>query len=201
MGYRNKIKPDYSAIEGLVHQGAAVLDLGCGDGSLLSVLIKNRGVKGIGVDIYPEGLNQAMSKGLPVLELDLNRGLHSFKDGSFDFVVLNMTLQAMQNPLFVVKEMTRVGKKAVVGFPNFGHWRLLFQLLISERMPKTKTLPYEWYDTPNIRLMTVRDFRVLCNQNGIRILKETFLGENGRQISGTFMSWRAVEGVFLIEKA
>jgi len=200
MGYRNKIKPDYSIIEGLIPQGSHVLDLGCGDGSLLSVLKEKKHVRGFGVDIYPEGLNQAMAKGLPVLELDLNQGLHSFKDGSFDFVVLNMTLQAVQNPLLVVKEMTRVGKKAIVGFPNFGHWRLLFQLLISERMPKTKTLPYEWYNTPNIRLMTVRDFRVLCRDNGIKILKETFLGENGKQLSGSFMSWRAVEGVFLLEK-
>ena len=189
MGYRTKIKPDYNLIEGLVSTGAKVLDLGCGDGTLLSLLIERKQVKGVGVDIYEDGLNDCLKKGLSVLQLDLNKGLSRFKDGSFDYVILNMTLQATYNPLQLIKEMVRVGRKAIVGFPNFGHWKLVLSLLLKERMPKNKTLPYEWYNTPNIRLMTIKDFRV-------KIIGETFLGEDGEKIGGRLISWRAAEGIF-----
>ena len=199
MPYRKNIKPDYKVIENWIPDGATVLDLGCGDGTLLSTLIENKNVKGMGIDIYPEGLNKCMKKGLSVLQLDLNKGLSSFKNKSFDYVVLNMTLQAIYDPLLVIKEMVRVGKKAIVGFPNFGHWKLLLRMLLRQRMPKTRTLPYEWYNTPNIRLMTVKDFKVLCNKNDIKRLKEIFLDENGKQLSGRALSWRAVEGLFLLE--
>jgi len=201
MGYRTKVKPDYNIIDSFISNNSAVLDLGCGDGVLLSQLIEKKNVKGIGIDIFPEGLNECLKKGLPVLQLDLNKGLERFKDNTFDFVVLNMTLQAMYNPLLIIKEMVRVGKKAIVGFPNFGHWKLLFNLLVSQRMPKTETLPYEWYDTPNIRLMTIKDFRILCSDNGIRIIEERFLGASGKRISGRLISWRATEGIFLLERA
>lgn len=197
--YKDRLKPDYEIIESLVDKGSRVLDLGCGDGSLLQSLIVNRQVTGMGVDNFSEGLNQCLKKGLSVLQLDLNKGLASFTDGSFDYVILNMTLQAMVNPLLLVKEMVRVGKKAIVGFPNFGHWKLVSRLLLRQRMPKTKTLPYEWYNTPNIRLMTIKDFRVLCDENDIKRLNETFLGENGQQISGPLLNYRAVEGVFLLQ--
>jgi len=197
--YKDRVKPDYEIIESLVDKGSRVLDLGCGDGSLLQALITNRQVTGMGVDNFPEGLNQCLKKGLSVLQLDLNQGLSTFRDKSFDYVILNMTLQAMVNPLLLIKEMVRVGKKAIVGFPNFGHWKLVSRLLLKQRMPKTKTLPYEWYNTPNIRLMTVKDFRVLCAENQIRRLKETFLGENGQEISGPLLNYRAIEGVFLLQ--
>ncbi|MEA3492979.1 MAG: methionine biosynthesis protein MetW [Candidatus Margulisiibacteriota bacterium] len=199
MGYRKVLRPDHKIIENFITEGASVLDLGCGDGNLLSSLIKDKQVKGAGVDKYSEGLNECMKKGLSVMQLDLNRGLASFQDKSFDFVVLNMTLQAMYDTLLVIKEMVRVGKKAIVGFPNFGHWKLVLSLLFKERMPKTKTLPYEWYNTPNIRLMTIKDFKILCRENNINMLEQIFLGENGRTISGRFTSWRAAEGVFLLE--
>lgn len=198
MGYRTKIKPDYNIIESLIPAGAKVLDLGCGDGTLLSLLVERKKIKGMGVDIYADGLNECLKKGLPVLQLDLNKGLSTFKDGSFDYVVLNMTLQATYNPLLLIREMIRVGRRAIVGFPNFGHWKLLLNLLLKERMPKNKTLPYEWYNTPNIRLMTIKDFRVLCRENGIKIIGETFLGEDGEKIGGRLTSWRASEGIFLL---
>ncbi|MBU0629942.1 MAG: methionine biosynthesis protein MetW [Candidatus Margulisbacteria bacterium] len=198
MGYRTKIKPDYNLIESLIPAGARVLDLGCGDGTLLSLLQERKKVKGIGIDIYSEGLNECLKKGLSVLQLDLNNGLASFKSGSFDYVILNMTLQATYNPLLLIKEMVRVGHRAIVGFPNFGHWKLVLSLLLKERMPKNKTLPYEWYNTPNIRLMTIKDFRILCRENGIRIIGETFLGEDGEKTGGRLISWRAAEGVFEI---
>lgn len=200
MGYRTREKPDFNIIQGLIAAESKVLDLGCGDGSLLTFLIDNKAVTGMGVDIFPEGINQCLAKGLPALQLDLNKGLASFKSNSFDYVVLNMTLQSIYEPLGLIKDMVRVGKKAIVGFPNFGHWRLLARLVVKERMPKTKTLPYEWYNTPNIRLVTIKDFRILCRENGIKIVKETYLNEKGQEISGPFLNWRAVEGVFLLEK-
>jgi homoserine O-acetyltransferase/O-succinyltransferase len=193
------LKPDHKIIESFIKEGSSVLDLGCGDGSLLYSLIDNKNVNGIGIDKYQKGLNEAMEKGLSVLQLDLNKGLESFKDRSYDYVVLNMTLQAMYDTLLVTKEMVRVGKKAIVGFPNFGHWKLVSTLLIKQQMPKTKTLPYEWYNTPNIRLMTIKDFRVLCRENGIEILKEIYLNEQGKKISGLLVDWRAVEGIFVIK--
>lgn len=193
------IKPDHKIIESLIKDGSTVLDLGCGDGSLLSALVNDKGVRGMGIDNHEKGLNECLKKGLSVMQLDLNKGLASFADKSFDYVVLNMTLQAMYDTLLVVKEMVRVGKKAIVGFPNFGHWKLVLSLLFKERMPKTKTLPYEWYNTPNIRLMTIKDFKILCRENNINILKQIFLGENGKMLFGRLSSWRAAEGVFLLE--
>ncbi len=193
------MKIDHKIIADLIQDGSKVLDLGCGDGSLLESLIKNKNVTGMGVDNWPEGLNECMSKGLPVMQFDLNKGLQTFKDQSFDYVVLNMTLQAMYRPDQVIKEMIRVGKKAIVGFPNFGHYKLVLRMLFSGRMPKTKTLPYEWYNSPNIRLMTIQDFRRLCVDNNVKILQQTFLNENGKRISGHLMRWRASEGIFLLE--
>ena len=172
MGYRRRIKPDYQLIAELIKPGTKVLDLGCGDGSMLANLIKEKGVSGIGVDSFPDGLDHCLAKGLAVLQLDLNKGLAGFRNQSFDYVVLNMTLQSIYQPLKLLKEMVRVGKQAIVGFPNFGHWKLIFELLTTQRMPKTKTLPYEWYDTPNIRLLTIKDFRLLCRDCGVEIIKE-----------------------------
>ncbi|MFH1825690.1 MAG: methionine biosynthesis protein MetW [bacterium] len=192
-------KPDHKIIASLIPQGATVLDLGCGDGSLLASLIDEKQVKGMGIDIIDQDLNKAMSKGLSVLQLDLNKGLSSFKNKMFDYVVLNMSLQSVYNTLLLVQEMVRVGKKAIVGFPNFGHYKLLLSLLSAGRMPKTKTLPFEWYNTPNIRLMTIKDFRMMCDNNGIKRLKEVFLDESGKQIAGSFLKWRAVEGIFLLQ--
>lgn len=192
-------KPDHKVISSLIPAGASVLDLGCGDGSLLASLVDEKRVRGIGIDIVGSDLNAAMKKGLSVLQLDLNKGLSSFKDKQFDYVLLNMSLQVMYNSLLVVKEMVRVGKYAIVGFPNFGHYKLILRLLLTGRMPKTKTLPYEWYNTPNIRLMTVKDFRVMCDDNKIQRLREVFLDENGQQISGRLIKWRATEGIFLLK--
>ncbi|MFH1542514.1 MAG: methionine biosynthesis protein MetW [bacterium] len=192
-------KPDHKIISSLIPDGASVLDLGCGDGSLLASLIDEKQVKGMGIDIVPGDVDKAMAKGLSVLQLDLNKGLASFKDKMFDYVVLNMSLQSVYNTLLIVQEMVRVGKKAIVGFPNFGHYKLILRLLASGRMPKTKTLPYEWYNTPNIRLMTIKDFRVMCDDNMIKRLQEVFLDEHGKKISGGMLKWRATEGIFLLE--
>jgi len=198
--FRERAKPDYRIIEELIPPGSSVLDLGCGDGTLLESLIRHKGVRGMGIEIDPEGLNACLRKGLSVLEQDLNRGLVGFQAGSFDYAVLNMTLQVMRNPLILLREMVRVAKNAIVGFPNFGYWKVVMKLFLTQHMPNTKTLPFEWYDTPNIRLITVRDFKTLCASNGIHILKEIYLSENGRSVSRLAANWFAAEGIFLLEK-
>jgi methionine biosynthesis protein MetW len=199
--YQERLKPDYSIIEDLIAPNSAVVDLGCGDGTLLETLIKNKNVHGTGIEIDPEGLNQCLKKGLSVLEQDLNKGLSGFQANSFDYAVLNITLQVMRNPLNLIKEMVRVGRKGIVGFPNFSYWKVIGELIFTHHMPKTKTLPFDWYETPNIRMITVRDFKDLCRENGIRILKEIYLNENGREITSFLSGCRAAESIFLLEKS
>ncbi|MBU0687538.1 MAG: methionine biosynthesis protein MetW [Candidatus Margulisbacteria bacterium] len=198
--YQQRIKPDYNIIHEFVKPNSSVLDMGCGDGSLLESLIKEKNAKGLGLELSSEGINQCLKKGLPVLQVNIDKGLADFTDKSFDYVILNMTLQVVYNPLFVIREMIRVGKKAIVGFPNFGHYRLRLGLALTGRMPKSKTLPYEWYDTPNIRLMTVKDFKTMCKKNNINILKEIYLSDSGKNIPANLANLFASEGVFLLEE-
>ena len=196
----DRSKPDYSLILKLVQPNSRVLDLGCGTGVLLEKLIKERNCHGLGADKSGELLNESLAKGLSVIQMDLDKGLENFSTASFDYVILNMTLQAVYNTQLVLNEMVRVGKYAVVGFPNFGNWRLRWSLAISGRMPKSKTLPYEWFNTPNIRLMSVKDFREFCQKNKIKILKEYFLGESGIFVPAPLANLWATEGVFLLQK-
>ncbi len=192
------LRPDKKIIASLIPAGSRVLDLGCGDGTLLKTLIAEKKASGMGIEKDPEALNICLSKGLSVLQVDLNEGLSKFEDGFFDFVILNMTLQVIDRPDRLVKEMVRVGKKAIVGFPNFGLWILRFGFLLSGRMPKSRTLPYEWYDTPNIRLMTIKDFRGLCKEVNVKIEKEIFIDDDGKLIAPFWVNLRAAEGVFLL---
>jgi methionine biosynthesis protein MetW len=196
----DRFKPDYELILKLVQPKSKVLDLGCGSGNLLENLIKDRQVQGLGVDKSGEQLNEALAKGLSVIQMDLDKGLETFSTHSFDYAILNMTLQAVYHPQLVLNEMVRIGKYAIVGFPNFGNWRLRWALAIAGRMPKSKTLPFEWYNTPNIRLMSVKDFREFCKKNKIKILKEYFLGESGLFIPAPLANLCAAEGVFLLQK-
>lgn len=194
------IKPAHDIIHELVKPGSKVLDLGCGDGALLESLINEKKAQGLGLEINSEGINQCLQKGLPILQVDLDKGLADFANKSFDYVILNMTLQVVRHPLLVIQEMVRVGKKAIVGFPNFGHYRLRFGFSLTGRMPKSKTLPYEWYNTPNIRLMTVKDFKDMCKNNNIRILKEVYLSDSGISVPPLLANLFASEGVFLLEE-
>jgi methionine biosynthesis protein MetW len=197
--WQERIKPDYEIIHELVANGAKVLDLGCGDGTLLEGLIKEKQARGLGIEISGDGANRCLAKGLAVLQVDLDKGLADFADQSFNYVILNMTLQVVRNPLLVVREMVRVGKYAIVGFPNFGHYKLRLGFALSGRMPKSKTLPFEWYNTPNIRLMTVKDFREMCKNNNVKILREIYLSEGGHRVASPFANLFAAEGVFLLE--
>jgi methionine biosynthesis protein MetW len=166
---------DYKLIEDLVPEGATVLDLACGDGELLAELIRERHVRGSGVDVSQAAVEACVGKGLSVFHGDLDEGLADFEDGSHDVVILSLSLQQLRRPRMIVREMVRVGRLAIVSFPNFAHWGVRAQLFFLGRMPVSKEIPYQWWDTPNIHLCTIRDFRKLCREEGLCIERELYL--------------------------
>jgi methionine biosynthesis protein MetW len=166
---------DYKLIEDLVPAGATVLDLACGDGALLSELIAEKDVHGSGVEIDQGAVEVCIGKGLSVFHGDLDAGLADFLDQSHDVVILSMSLQQLRRPRMIIREMVRVGRLAIVSFPNFAHWVPRSQLVLGGRMPVSRDLPYQWWDTPNIHLCTIRDFRALCRAEGLCIEHELYL--------------------------
>ncbi len=174
-------RPDFDAIAAWVKPGASVLDLGCGDGSLLRFLREARQATGYGVDIADENVLACARNGVNVIQSDLEAGLNVFETGSFDYVILSQTLQAMKHTERIVKEILRVGREGIVSFPNFGYWRVRAQLMAG-RMPVSPELPYQWYDTPNIHLFTIADFESFCRGHGLRILDRVVLTA-GRSVS------------------
>ncbi len=166
---------DYKLIEELVPQGATVLDLACGDGELLARLIRDKDVRGSGVEVSKEAVEACVARGLSVFHGDLDAGLRDFEDGSHDVVILSLSLQQLRRPRMIVREMVRVGDTAIVSFPNFAHWTARYQLFFRGRMPVSRELPYQWWDTPNIHLCTINDFRTLCREEGLSILHEQYL--------------------------
>lgn len=172
-------RADFSTIAGWVAPSARVLDLGCGDGSLLAYLRDSRGAAGYGVEIDDAGVLSSISNGINVLQSDLESGLAGFDDQTFDTVILSQTLQAMRHTEEIVLEMLRVGREAIVTFPNFGHWSHRVQILAG-RMPVSKNLPYQWYDTPNIHLCTVADFDAFCRDRGFRVIERVVLHDARR---------------------
>ncbi len=174
-------RPDLEAIAAWVKPDASVLDLGCGDGLLLRHLAETRSVRGYGVEIEDAKVIASVANGVNVLQGDLELGLADFDTGSFDYVILSLTLQAVRHTEAIVREMLRVGREAIVTFPNFGHWSHRWQV-IRGRMPVSGELPYHWYDTPNVHLCTIRDFESLCATHRIRILERLVLTE-GRPVS------------------
>jgi methionine biosynthesis protein MetW len=159
-----------------IKENSRVLDLGCGDGSLLETLSNKNQVRGYGLEIDPDSISQCIGRGVNVIEQDLNEGLENFADASFDTVVMMQTLQALRYPHLVLDEMLRIGKQCIVTFPNFGHWRTRADLVFSGRMPVTKRLSYQWYDTPNIHFFTYKDFEALCVERNIDIVNRNFVG-------------------------
>jgi methionine biosynthesis protein MetW len=161
-----------------IKTNSRVLDLGCGDGSLLAELKKERNISGYGLEIDPQSINQCIAKGVNVIEQDLNKSLENFPDNSFDTVIMTQALQAMRYPHLVLDEMLRIGSQCVITFPNFGHWRARAYLTLRGRMPVTKQLAYQWYDTPNIHFFTYSDFEALCRERNISVLRKQFIGEH-----------------------
>jgi methionine biosynthesis protein MetW len=174
-------RADFAAIAGCIRPGASVLDLGCGDGQLLKYLQQERRASGYGIEIADANVLACVGNGINVIQSDLERGLAGFDAGSFDYVVLSQTLQAMRHTEGIVLEMLRVGRQGIVTFPNFGHWQNRLQIF-GGRMPVSRDLPYQWYDTPNIHLCTVRDFGAFCAARNIRILERIVL-HGGRRVS------------------
>ena len=167
---------DFALISSWIPDGARVLDLGCGDGQLLAGLAATKGVKGYGVEIDPASVHAAVQHGVSVIQMDLESGLSMFEDDAFDFVILSQTLQAMRRADLILQEMLRVAHEGIVTFPNFGYWKHRLSILRG-RMPVSESLPYAWYDTPNIHLCTVKDFEALCGKVGAQILDERVLHE------------------------
>jgi methionine biosynthesis protein MetW len=174
-------RADFSTIAGWVAPSARVLDLGCGDGSLLAYLRESRRVSGYGIEIDDAGVLASIGHGVNVIQSDLESGLAGFDDQTFDSVILSQTLQAMRRIEELVAEMLRVGREAIVSFPNFGHWSHRLQVLAG-RMPVSKSLPYEWYNTPNVHLCTVADFDAFCSRRGFQVLERVVL-RDGQRVS------------------
>lgn len=182
------MRPDLQLIGDLINPGARVLDLGCGEGELLAYLAHEKKVTGYGVENSREAVNACLMKGVSVIEHDLNDGLARFPDASFDMVVMGETLQSMNAPHRLLRELLRIGEECIVTFPNFAHWRCRLQLLSNGRMPVAKHLPHQWYDTPNIHLCTLKDFNQLCSDENITIIDRYMLNPEYKS--------RAMTGVF-----
>jgi methionine biosynthesis protein MetW len=195
---------DLRIITGFVTPGARVLDIGCGDGALLQRLEDEKQVDGRGIELSQKGVNEAVARGLSVVQGDADHDLATYPDEAFDFVILSQTLQATYNPRTVLEQLLRIGKKAVVSIPNFGNWRIRAQLVLKGRMPITEDLPYSWYDTPNIHFCTVRDFVALTEEIDAQIEKAVALwGKDrvlNRSIRLTLWNFLADQAIFLLSR-
>jgi methionine biosynthesis protein MetW len=186
----------------LVAPGSRVLDLGCGDGQLLELLAKTKQVQGYGIEIDSEAVAACVRHGISVFQGNIDAGLAGISDRTYDYVILSQTLQQVRKPQYVLSEMLRVGRRAIVTFPNFANWKSRLQILFG-KAPSTRSLPYQWYDTPNIRVITIADFKAMCAKEGIRIAAEIpvfhhplFLGRVPRRWGNLI----ADEAIFLLEK-
>ncbi|KMO30233.1 SAM-dependent methyltransferase [Methylobacterium tarhaniae] len=195
---------DHLVMLNLVEPGSRVLDVGCGDGSLLALLRDRRGVDGRGIELSREGVNACLAHGLPVIQGDADTDLAAYPDDAFDYVILSQTIQATRQPKVVLEHLLRIGRRAIVSFPNFGHWRVRSELLLRGRMPMTDTLPDPWYETPNIHHCTIRDFVGLCRLVGARIERASALDASGHPMRFALPWWVwnlvGTQGVFLLRR-
>ena len=189
-------RPDFDVIGEIIQPGSRVLDLGCGEGELLAWLVENKRVLARGVEISAPQVRKAISRGVSVYQGDIEEGLADYPDKAFDYVILSQTLQETRAPLDVLTAMLRVGKQAVISFPNFGHWRVRASMLFSGQAPKTKLFPYAWYNSPNIHFLSINDFEDLCREQGLRIERRYFLA--GPKRVRMFPNLRGQTAVFLV---
>jgi len=200
----SRIRFDLQVIASWIEPGSKVLGLGCGEGELLHFLKKNKRVTCTGIELDEDKVAKCIEKGLTVLQGDINEEVLDYPDNAFDYVILSRTLQQIYEPGELVRDMLRIGKKAVVSFPNFSHWRVRLKLLTTGRAPITKQLPYDWHNTPNIRVIALNDFRRFSREAGFSILREVAINTDHHEKSGNIIkllaNLRATYGVFLIGK-
>tara|TARA_Y100001970_G_scaffold168041_1_gene205560 strand:- start:1814 stop:2410 length:597 start_codon:yes stop_codon:yes gene_type:complete len=198
------MKPEFKIIANLIDENSHVLDVGCGDGILMELLIKEKKVNIRGIEISKDKVQNCIAKGLTIIEGNAEDDLKQFPDKSFDYVVLSQTLQAFLNPEKVINELLRIGKKAIVTIPNFGYWKIRLHLLLKGTMPVTKTLPDEWYNTPNIHLCTIKDFVFFSKNKNFKISKSIALKDNKPSlITNSNLAIKNLGsnlGIFLIER-
>jgi len=195
---------DHLLIASMVNDNTRVLDVGCGDGALLRLLVDKHGVDGRGIELSKSGVNEAVAKGLSVIQGDADTDLADYPDDSFDYVILSQTIQATRRPKVVLEHMLRVGRHAIVSFPNFGHWKLRLQLLVKGKMPMTGILSNPWYDTPNIHFCSIRDFVGLVDEVGAKIERAEALNRYGAPLGFTAPWWVwnmfGEQGLFLLKR-
>ena len=198
----NRMRFDLQIVASWIEPGSKVLDLGCGEGDLLYFLRENKGVSGTGIERVEAKVARCIEKGLSVLQGDINEEVLDYPDKTFDYVVLSQTLQQVYKPDELIQSLLRVGRRGIVSFPNFSHWVIRMQLLLSGYAPITKQLPYEWHNTPNIRVITLKDFRKFSKEVGFEILKEAAIDTNNHDKRGNIVEFlptlRATYGIFLI---
>lgn len=200
---REEARNDLQLVADMVDHGARVLDLGCGDGALLSLLADTRGVDARGLELSQGGVNLCVARGLSVIQGDADTDLATYPDDAFDYVILSQTLQAVRRPRTVLENMLRIGRRAIVSFPNFGHWRVRWELGVRGRMPVTETLPVSWHETPNIHFCTIRDFLDLAAEVGATIERGIVLDRHGRVMrDGAAARWNLFgeQAVFLLRR-
>jgi methionine biosynthesis protein MetW len=195
---------DLKLVAEMVTPGSRVLDVGCGDGELLALLAETRNVDARGIELSREGVAGCVARGLSVIQGDADTDLTEYPDDAFDYVILSQTIQATRNPRFVLEQMLRVGQRAIVSFPNFGHWRMRSQVFFQGRMPVTDALPYAWWDTPNIHFCTIRDFVTLCETIGAVKERAVALDAAGGRVgvSAPWWFWNlfGAQAVFLLKR-
>ena len=193
---------DLQIIASWIEPSSQVLDLGCGEGDLLKYLINHKQVSGSGIEHNEDKVAECIEKGLSVLQGDINDEVLDYPDNTFDYVILSQTLQQVYEPDTLIRSMMRIGKKGIVSFPNFSHWGIRLQLLLSGYAPISRQLPYEWYDTPNIRVITIKDFRKFTQEVGFKILQEAAINTHSENRFGKVIkvlpNLRATYGIFLI---